>query len=42
MQKAARDVGEVEAVGAGRTRLLVRGAVPGPKSGLVEIRGVER
>jgi large subunit ribosomal protein L3 len=32
----------VHEVDAERNLLLVRGAVPGPKSGLVEIRGVER
>ena len=32
----------VHGVDAERNLLLVRGAVPGPKSGLVEIRGVER
>jgi large subunit ribosomal protein L3 len=31
----------VHQVDAERNLLLVRGAVPGPKSGLVEIRGVE-
>ena len=32
----------VHGVDAERNLILVRGAVPGPKSGLVEIRGVER
>jgi large subunit ribosomal protein L3 len=32
----------VHQVDAERNLLLVRGAVPGPKSGLVEIRAVER
>jgi large subunit ribosomal protein L3 len=32
----------VHEVDAERNLLLVRGSVPGPKSGLVEIRGVER
>ena len=31
----------VHEVDAERNLLLVRGAVPGPKSGLVEIRGVD-
>ena len=32
----------VHGIDAERNLILVRGAVPGPKSGLVEIRGVER
>jgi large subunit ribosomal protein L3 len=31
----------VHGIDAERNLLLIRGAVPGPKSGLIEVRGVE-